>query len=166
MLAREAIERRLHATRDLVVAALHGRWIVGSLRAVLRPRHWSPDLDRDLRRQRYARQQDRRETPGDLHRPGKGPGADALAAEARAEPVAAGDNVDRMMPAVAHHGNDGHPFSERQLDEPFPPREVDPPPIGPWPKALVIAARVDEHWEACIEGACRVPSAGWDLADL
>src|SRR5262249_39013650 len=114
----------------------------------------------------YARRKDRGETRGDRHRPGKGRGADALAAEARAEPVAAGDNVDRMMPAVAHHGNDGHPFSERQLDEPFPPREVDPPPIGPWPKALVIAARVDEHREACIEGACRVPSAGRDLADL
>src|SRR5262249_31399297 len=165
MLAREAIERRLHAASDLVVAALHGRGIVGGLWAVLRPRHGPPDFDRDLRRQRHARQQDRRETPGDLHGPGKGTGADPLAAEARTEPVAAGHYVDRMRPAVAHHWTAGHPLSERQLDESLPPRKIDPPPIGPWPEALVVAAWVCEHREARIERACRVPSARRSLAD-
>src|SRR5262249_4488635 len=111
-------------------------------------------------------QQDRRETPRYLHRPGKGLGADALAADTRPEPVAAGDDVDRMVSAMAHHGNDGHPFPERQLDEPLPPREIDPPPIGPWPKALVTTTRVHEHRKARVERACRVASARRHLADL
>ena len=69
-----------------------------------------------------------------------------------------GQHHHRVVAALGHHRDDGHPGAQGQADEAGPATEVDPVPVGPGSARLPVTTREVEHQGAVPRG--RSPPRG------
>jgi len=71
-----------------------------------------------------------------------------------------------LVPTVTYDGNDGHPFSECESNEPFTAGEVDLIAVAVWPKHFVYASWIDQERMTFPEGSRSIVMACGKLPNL